>query len=298
MSLGHTERRALFRAMLLVSLWTSLDLGCRTAGDPARWGEEHHYEAAETVSIKTGRHGFPLVPGKVNGRDIDVFFDTGNFFGLLIGPRWVRDLNLAPSGNERKNYGSDGAYRYALKGYFVESFGVFRTEHKNVEMFEMTDDVFDASVGIGELWGRWFTIDLKNRLMGISGEPAERGRPGTDEFPLIWNEALKGMIVIEGRVNGVGTLVQIDTGKSRTTIDRVLISRAGLKENNTLFQQGYKVDSIVLGTKSFTVECAKVTSFDAISAGYPGPILLGIGADILSRMVLTVDTAQKRVFIK
>jgi hypothetical protein len=295
---GHPQRTAFFRTMLLFFPWLFFNQGCQTARDPVQWGKEHHYWVDETVPLKIGRHNFPLVPGKINTLDVDIFFDTGNFFGLEIGPDLVRTLKLTPSGNERKNYASDGTYRYSQKGYDVESFTVFRTELKNIEMFEMTDDTFEASVGIQDLLDGRFTIDYKNRLMGISSKPFENKGNEIDELPLIWNEMLKGMIVIEGHVNGIETLFQIDTGKSRTTIDEDLIARAGLKENRALFRQGYKVDKIILGKKSFSVARAKVANFKAISKGYPEPILIGIGADILSRIVLTVDYAQKRVYIK
>jgi hypothetical protein len=245
-----------------------------------------------------GPNHFPLVPGKINNKDVNVFFDTGNFFGFQIGPHLVQILKLKPSGQERKNYASDGTYRYSHKGYRVESFTVFRTEFENIEMFEMRDDTFEASVGVGDLTDGRFTLDYKNQLMGISSEPFEKEGMGIEEFPLIGNETLKGMIVIPGHVNGIETLFQIDTGKSRTTIDEGLIARAGLKENNSLFRQGYKVDRIILGGKSFSVECAKVANFQAISEGYPRPILVGIGADILSRIVLTVDYSRKKVFIR
>jgi hypothetical protein len=226
-----------------------------------------------------------------------LFFDTGNFFGFQIGPGLARILKLKPSGGERKNYASDGTYRYSQKGYHVKSLSVFRTMSEDIEMFEMRDDAFEASVGLPALGGKRFTIDYKNRLMGISDRPFDKEGLEIDEFPLIWNEALRGMIVIEGQVNGIETLFQIDTGKSRTTIDEGLIARAGLKENNTFFRKGYKVDRVTLGKRSFSVDCAKVSNFNAISRGYPRPILIGIGADILSRIVLTVDYSQKKVFV-
>jgi hypothetical protein len=295
---GHPQRTAFFRTMLLFFSWLVFNQACQTVRDPVQWGKEHHYGVDETVRIKMDRHHFPLVPGKINNKDVKIFFDTGNFFGLEIGPGLARILKLRPSGDERKNYASDGTYRYSQKGYDVESFTVFRTEFKNIEMFEMTDDTFEASVGIQGLLDGRFTIDYKNRLMGISSNPFENKGNDIDEFLLIWNEMLKGMIVIKGRVNGMETLFQIDTGKSRTTIDEDLIARAGLKENRSLFQQGYRVDKITLGKKSFSVARAKVANFRAISKGYPEPILIGIGADILSRIVLTVDYGQKRVFIK
>jgi len=298
MMLDRAKRGVLLRAGLLWVPWLILSQGCRSAMDAGRWGNEHQYGADETLPIKMGPNRFPLVPGKINDRDVDVFFDTGNFFGFQIGPGLAQTLKLKPSGNERKNYTSDGTYRYSQKGYRVDRFAVFRTEFDDIEMFEMTDDTFEACAGVQALTEVRFTLDYQKRLMGISRAPFKKDGNGIDEFPLFWNEALKGMIVIEGRVNGLETLFQIDTGKSRTTIDEALIALAGLKENNTLFLKGYKVDRITLGGKSFSVECAKVANFTAISKGYPKPILVGIGADILSRIVLTVDYTQKKVFIK
>lgn len=284
--------------VLLSFLGLFVDQGCQTAMDPVQWGKEYHYGIDETFPIKMGKRHFPLIPGKINNREVKVFFDTGNFFGFQIGPGLVRTLELAPSGNERKNYDSRGTFRYAQKGYHIERFTVCRTEFKNIEMFEMTDSAFEASVGIEPLLGGRFTVDYKNRLMGISNKPVGGKGMEMDGFPLIWNDKLKGMIVIEGTVNGIETLFQIDTGKSRTTIDEDLIGPARLKKNNTLFLQGYQVDLITLGKKGFFVECAKVANFKAISEGYPGPILMGIGADILSQIVLTVDYLGKKVYIK
>jgi len=295
--LGYPERRGLVWAMLLWIPWIVLGHGCRSDSDPVRWGKQNQYRADEIIPIKLGRHGFPLVPGKINAKDVDVFFDTGNFFGFQIAPGVAQTLRLTPSGNERKSFASDGSYRYSLKGYRAESFSVFRTVFKDAEMFAMTDDAFEACVGLPELVEGRFTLDYQNRLMGISRRPFEKKGIGIDEFPLIWNESLRGMIVIEGRVNGVETLLQIDTGKSRTTIDEGLIALAGLEKNDSPFQQGYRVESITLGTKRFSVERAKVANFKAISQGYPGPILVGIGADILSRIVLTVDYTQKKVYL-
>lgn len=284
--------------ILFLCLGTLGGLGCRTAPDASRWAVRHHYEEAETIPLRFDRHGFPLVPGKINQKDVKVFFDTGNFFGFLVGPRLVRDLSLPPSGRERRNYDSGGNFRYSQMGYLVDSFTVFRTAFEDVEMFEMTDDGFEASVGVGTLLEKRLTLDYGNHIMGLSNVSFAAEGKGGEELPLIWNDRLQGMIVVEGRVDGVDTLFQIDTGKSRTTIDAGLIALAGLKENNTPFLEGYRLDRVLLGGKEFTVECAKVADFKAISEGYPKPILVGIGADILSRIVLTVDYPRRRVLIE
>lgn len=49
---------------------------------------------------------------------------------------------------------------------------------------------------------------------------------------------------------------------------------------------------------NFVIGCTKVAHFSSISEGYPKPILVGIGTDILTRVVLTVDYTQKKVFLE
>ena len=298
MSAGRAARPVILTTALFLGLGIFGGRGCRRPPDASRWAEDHHHKAMETIPLQFDRHGFPLVPGKIGQRDVEVFFDTGNFFGFLVGPRLVKDLVLRPSGRERRNYDSGGNFRYSQKGYIVDSFTVFGAAFENIEMFEMTDDVFEASVGVGTLLDKRLTLDYRRGFMGLSGDSLRGKDEDGQELELLWNDGLKGMIVVEGRVDGVDTLLQIDTGKSRTTIDADLIALAGLKENNGPFLKGYKLDRVLLGGKEFTVECAKVADFKAISEGYPKSILVGIGADILSRIVLTVDYPRRKVRIE
>ncbi len=271
--------------------------GCQTTASPDQWGALYQYQSSETFRIQMTPRRFPLVPGRIAGTDIKVFFDTGNFFGPTIAPALARSLELIPSGNERKEYDSDGAYRSSRRGFLPVDFQVFRSSPSPVELFEAPDNEFPASVGVWDLLGRRFTLDMGSGLMGVSSTPF-RADGRTEELPLIWNDRQKGMIVVPGTVDGVETLIQIDTGKSRTTIDESLIPLAGLKEHNTPFLKGYRVDAITLGGLSFSVDSAKVADFSDISGGYPGPILIGIGADIISRIALTVDYSQNKVFIR
>jgi hypothetical protein len=293
---GRLRRAAFLPAGPLLLFSALSSARCRSAADPASWARTFRYDAAEVFRIGQDGHGFPLVPGRISGRAVKIFFDTGNFFGPLIRPGLVRSLRLPASGNERRNYASDGTFRSSQKGFRVESFEAFGKASLGLEMFEMASDAYDASIGVQTLLNDRFTLDLANRLMGVSGRPVGPDRDRA--LAIVWNDALKGMIVVRGLVNGVETLIQIDTGKSRTTIDETLIALAGLRANNTPTLRGYRVDRIELGDRTFSVPCAKVASFRGISQGYPEPILVGIGADILSRVVLSVDYPRRRVSIR
>lgn len=270
---------------------------CKSTTAVVQWGQKYQYQSEEIILMELGHNNFPFVPCKINNNKLKAFFDTGNFFGPRIAKKIIQRLELKPSGSERRSYDSNGTCRYSRKGYWVDTFEVFFKVFENIEMFEIPDNKYDACVGLESLLDGRFTIDYSNRYMGISKTPFHN-TSGFQEFTLIWDELQKGMIVIQGEVNGIKTLIQIDTGKSRTTIDQNLIARANLKENNTLFLEGFKVDEIKIGTKSFSIECAKVTSFRGISKGYPQPILIGIGSDILAKIVLTVDYHANKVFIE
>jgi hypothetical protein len=211
--------------------------GCQTTVLPEQWGARYQYGENEIIRLGIGPYNAPLVPGRINATDIAVFFDTGNFYGFTISPNLIRILDLPLTGNERKSYDSGGNFRYSAKGYHVGRFETLGKTTLDTEAFGSANADFQASIGVGDLLDRRFTLDLKHRLMGISGKPFHPNEPSIQEFPLVWNDGMKGMIVIEGSVNGCGTLIQIDTGKSRTTIDASLVALAGLKKTIPCFRR-------------------------------------------------------------
>lgn len=89
-------------------------------------------------------------------------------------------------------------------------------------------------------------------------------------------------------------LIEIDTGKSRTTINRSVVEDLGLEETPA----GAVVGKIQLGPRTFTVSSAKVVDTSGISRGLPMPISFGLGSDILSEFVFTVDYDLGRLWIE
>ena len=88
--------------------------------------------------------------------------------------------------------------------------------------------------------------------------------------------------------------MQIDTGKSRSTIDPELAASLGLEETET----GVVVDELRFGGHEFSVPSAKLVVLRAIDPHQPEPILVGIGSDILREVVLTVDWIGGRLIVQ
>jgi hypothetical protein len=61
---------------------------------------------------------------------------------------------------------------------------------------------------------------------------------------------------------------------------------------------GYRIDSLEIGSQTYAVPSAKGVGFGGISHGLDAPILVAIGSDILKQVVLTVDVDRAAVFIQ
>jgi len=76
-------------------------------------------------------------------------------------------------------------------------------------------------------------------------------------------------------------------------VDPALAARLGLPPA----PDGVSIRELSLGGVSFLVSSAKRVSFSGISQDLPEPIAVGIGSDVLARLLLTVDYPGRRAFI-
>ena len=88
-------------------------------------------------------------------------------------------------------------------------------------------------------------------------------------------------------------LIELDTGKSRTVINPQLASELGLKRGT----RGVEIRALRLGDLSFRVPSAKEVDQTGIDPSLPESILVGVGSDILSRFVWTVDYETGAVWL-
>lgn len=259
--------------------------GC--AGLPG-WMHRLGYTANELSPIRIGKFGFPIVAGKVNQRPVSLVFDTGNMVRLLLATRVINDLRL-PSAGMSRMFDADGTERASVRRVSIAELEVFGQTFPGEFAVEDTPDDLEGFVGPGYVIKGRFTLDYRGKWFAVSTRPSEASLP--EAIPLHWSDSEPGMIVIGGEANGTPVLLQLDTGKSRTCVDPALARQLGLPRDGA----GVRGLTVKIASHSFSIAAAKEVGFGAISTGYPGPILVGVGSDVLSKGVLTVDYPRRIV---
>ena len=233
------------RAALFVVL--GLLLGCRTP-EPS-WRVGLGYERAEAFPIRVGKHGLPHAHVDVNGTPVEVVFDTGGMTGFSLSPEHVGDLGLPEDGRVRL-YDSSGSETDRVRRFGVDRLGVFGQEFRQQHAVEHLRGL-PGLLGPPLLQNRRFTLDYEARLLAVSKSPLPRDAYAGAALPLVWSAVRPGLIVVRGAANGQPVLVELDTGKSRTTVDRAWVSRLGLRKAGwrAAWMPGVTIPELQLGRK-------------------------------------------------
>jgi hypothetical protein len=234
----------------------------------------------------------PNVPVTINGQRLQLVLDTGNLSGLTLTPDWLRRLAL-PVVDHVQAYDSGGREigRYAV--HRADTVAAFGRKWSDVRILERDTGVLNGLIGPAYLLDRRFTIDYRSRLLGVSESPLPDTALHSESGELVPHPDLPGLILIRGKVNGQPVLMEVDTGKSRTCIDEALVRRLDPPRTG----DGCRLESVEIGAFSFTVPSAKILSFGGLSRGLPEPIRLGVGADILLKVILSVDYPRGRYML-
>jgi len=240
------------------------------------------YAPASVFPIELEEHGMPVLPARINGRPTRLVFDTGNLVGLLIPSGESGRLHLRVTGQEVL-LDSDGKPVGTFREFTTDSVELLGKRWFGERAME------SPSSRLGLFGPRFvrdggFTLDLPGRRLATAASLDQAEGFGT-VVPLIPSPRLPGMIVVTGVVQGDTVPVQIDTGKSRTCVDPTFARRHHLPSHGGRIELG----SVRLAGLIFDVPSAKEVDFSGISGGLASPILVGIGADFLQRVVLTVD---------
>ncbi|MTI60319.1 MAG: hypothetical protein FH762_10195 [Firmicutes bacterium] len=285
------NKKKLIVIIILILIFSHLLNGCNN-DQIANWGQKYGYNFDEVYQIKIGNYGFPYIEGYINGQKISLLIDTGNLVGTMISQKEAKKINLKQI-DKWILQDSSGNIVGEYNIYKVKELKLFDTTFENKKIYMMKNNMFDGSIGIDSLFDKSrITFDYKQEFLGISNTTSSFSKKDLG-IPLIWNDRYKGMLVVEGYINGFKTLIQIDTGKSRSCVDEKLIKNLKLPSS----QDGYELNNVEIGPYNFKIKNAKKTSFSGISKGYPKPIMLGLGSDILSEIVFTIDYSNKRIII-
>ncbi len=254
------------------------------------WQKTLNYEDRDLYPISVGKYGFPFIKVAVNGRELDLVWDTGNMAGLLLSPSIIQGLGL-PVAGERTFYTSAGEVAGTYPSYRIDQLKAFGGTLKDERAYEYQGDL-NGLIGPRYVLSGRFTLDYKRKLIAVSGTPLPE--PVKGQLPMVICPQYPGLILVHGSVNGHEVLIEIDTGKSRTAIDPALVNLLHLPKK----ADGYRIGEIRLGSTKFTVAAAKELSFQGLSRQLPEPIMLGIGSDVLSKVVLTVGYPRQAVLIR
>lgn len=275
-----------------ILLLTASLVGCRKEMSRSEWCNKYGFKEDEVFDIEIGNYGFPYIDTEINGHQIKMMYDTGNMVGISVSSEVAKLLGLTKV-DEITLVDTAGLSLGRFGVYESEKVKVFGREFTGEKIYETFADDIDGLLPPSLLLEHRFTIDYKNKFIGISKNSFPENRIKKETFPLIVNPSQPGMPVIEGVVNGEKVLIQLDTGCSRTCVDEKLITKFNLPAN----AWGYEIKDVRLGSFQFRIKNAKKVSFAGINEGYPGPIMLCLGSDTISKVVFTVDYPNEKVIL-
>ena len=256
------------------------------------WIKSYAYEPDEIHPIEIGSNRFPFVAISLNDKTYKLLWDTGNMSRLAVTQDIAKSLDLEVVAKTR-SYDSEGNFTGQSSVYRLDRVKLFGQSWGPVDAVELEHPNLSGLVGPYFVQNKRFTLDYRNKLIAVSNKNLPEAAPG-ERIPLVKSPVHKLLVLIYTQINGHRVLTEIDTGKSRTVIDPTLADSLDLPQTDS----GYAINSLKIGVNTFTVPSAKSKSFQGISEGLPELIRLGVGSDILSQLLLTVDYNEGLVIVK
>ena len=258
----------------------SLPMSLRGQEAPA-WLSELGYNSGQLHPISVGTYGLPFVEVVINGRAVELPFDTGDMVGVSLTRSLIEELGL-PRVGEWTSIDSEGrvAGRHGI--FRADSVEVADVVHRDQSIYELVSPALPGLIGPQLLHGRRFTVDYVRGLLAIADDALPDSIAGV--LPLVRSKRHPDLLLVRGRVGGREVLIEIDSGKSRSTIDPELARDLGLPINHG----GAELEALELGALTFSVPSAKLVVLRGIDRELPEPILVGVGSDVLRQVVWTV----------
>jgi hypothetical protein len=270
---------------------TFLVAGGAAAQQPA-WVAALGYRPDEVAAVRRGHLGMPFLPVAVGDSTVWLLFDTGNTVGLTLSTPLLDRLGLPEEGHWDRRDGAGrviGTYRRA-RAPVVRVLGRTRT---GVEVFESPDTAIAGLVGPDALPGSRFTLDYRSGSLAVTDSPLRESPAGFAALPLTRSARLPRLILAMGRVNGRPVLIEFDTGASRCNVDPALVRELALPVSG----HGVRIDSLAIGPLVFAIPSARVNPKAGIDPTLDPGIMLAVGSDVLSQMILTVDYGTGRLLV-
>lgn len=265
--------------------------GCTAPPHPT-WADALGYRVGDVHSLQIGNFGFPYLPVRIGNTHRWLPFDTGNMIGLIVSSDQFDRLELETEGyySQENSAGEIVARLRVGKATDVSFLG---RDLGPTQVYELDNPSLPGLLGPTLLKGGHFTLDYTSRKIAVGAGGLPDSVPGFHSIPLIRSHRHPLLILVRGTIDNREILLELDTGKSRTVINPNLSSELALE----LVPQGVTIRSLRIGNLSFDVPAAKLVDQTGIDSSLPEPILAGIGSDILSRFVWTVDYERSVLWI-
>jgi len=261
--------------------------------DQPAWVQGFGYARSALNEVEIGAYGYPFIPVVMSGDTVLLAFDTGNMAGLTLSSDLFTRLNLPCSDAWDRLDSAGEVVSTGCTALGVRA-SLLGQEYDSLRVLEFFHETLPGLVGPGLLPGSRFTIDYVAGLLACDSLASPASVRGFTGIPLVRSGRHPHLILVEGEVNGRPALIEIDTGKSRTTVDRTWVEESRLEETET----GVALEQVTLGPLTWSVESARVVNTSGISEGLPGRISVGIGSDLLRDFVVTVDYARSMLWVE
>ena len=275
--------RSVFLRFFL-ALTLTLQLGCSRSSDDSDWPNTFGYSPSEIVAVEIDSFGFPNIPVTIGDDEVWLPFDTGNMVGVSLSTALFDELGLdtVRTYNRVNGAGELVATLRVSEGRPVQVTG--KTVGRK-EIHEFDHSTLPGLFGPADLETGHFTLDYSTRRLAAGSTPLPRVIHGYSSVPMVRSERFPALILVQGTIEGHSVVMELDTGKSRTVVNPGLVSELDLKPTAS----GVRVESIQIGNLSYSVRSAKEVDQTAIDTGSRESIMVGVGSDILSQFVWTVD---------
>ncbi len=257
------------------------------------WVADLEYRASELFAVRPGYLRMPFLEVAVGDSIYWLLFDTGNMVGLTLATPLLDQLRLPEVGRWDRldaNGRVVGRFR-TVRAPAVRVLGRTRTDQV---IAEFGDAQLGGLVGPDAVPGSRFTLDYESGLLAVTSSSLVAVPADFVALPLTRSERHPRLILVSGRVNGRATLMELDTGASRTNLDPTLVRELHIPQAG----DGVRLESLALGPYVFTVPSAKINPKAGIDTTLSPPIQLAVGSDILRQVVLTVDYAGGQVLLR
>ena len=266
--------------------------GCTSPAAEPDWVRLFEYAPEDVHSVEVGEFGYPYVAVEIAGTHLMLPFDTGNMVGVSVSSELFNQTGLTED-STHDQLNSAGETVASLRVADAVNTTVLGRDLGPTRVFEVDFPRLPGLMGPVVVGGGHFTLDYESRRIALGNAKLPDAVPGFRQLPLVRSSRHPMLILVQGAIEGRNVLLELDTGKSRTVINPALATDLALKRG----PRGVAIGNLRIGDLLFEVPSAKEVDQTAIDPALPEPILAGVGSDILSRFVWTVDYEAGRLWI-